>query len=172
MGGSIDEGGEVMNEVNHQVSIDPQRVDALIDMFQTLKPESLSDLDDFYAAQAVFKDPFNAIVGRAAIRDLFAHMFDTLQTPHFVVHDRMLDGTQVFLTWSFYFKVKGIKSTQMQVIEGSSYLRWSMSGDGAWTIDLHRDYWDAAQELYEKFPVIGWVLRHLRKRLASPSKSA
>jgi len=47
-----------------------------------------------------------------------------------------------------------------------------MSGDGAWTSDLHRDYWDAAQELYEKFPVIGWVLRHLRKRLASPSKSA
>ena len=161
-----------MNDVSNQVSIDLQRVDALIDMFQTLKPESLSDVDDFYSSKALFKDPFNSIVGRDAIRDLFAHMFDTLQTPHFVVHDRMIDGTQVFLTWSFYFKVKGIKSTQMQVIEGSSYLRGSMSQDGAWMIDLHRDYWDAAQELYEKFPVIGWVLRHLRKRLASPGKSA
>ena len=35
-------------------------------------------------------------------------------------------------------------------------------------ITLHRDYWDAAEELYEKLPVIGTLMRWLRRRLAAP----
>jgi hypothetical protein len=33
-------------------------------------------------------------------------------------------------------------------------------------IAIHRDYWDAAQELYEKIPVLGAVLRGLRRKLS------
>jgi len=29
---------------------------------------------------------------------------------------------------------------------------------------FHRDYWDAAEELYEKLPVIGALMRWLKKR--------
>jgi hypothetical protein len=28
----------------------------------------------------------------------------------------------------------------------------------------HRDYWDAAEELYEKIPVLGALMRWLKKR--------
>jgi hypothetical protein len=31
-------------------------------------------------------------------------------------------------------------------------------------ITLHRDYWDAAEELYEKLPLIGSLMRWLKKR--------
>ena len=158
-----------MNERSPEPTLGAQRVSDLIEMFQTLEPSGLSDLEKFYSQDAVFRDPFNAVQGREAIRGIFAHMFDALQEPHFVVHDRMLDGEQVFLTWSFYFKIKGFDGSKMQVIEGSSHLRWSLTSEGVWKIDLHRDYWDAAQELYEKFPLLGWVLRLMRKRLASPT---
>jgi steroid delta-isomerase len=30
---------------------------------------------------------------------------------------------------------------------------------------LHRDYWDAAEELYEKIPVLGSILRWLKSKL-------
>jgi hypothetical protein len=33
-------------------------------------------------------------------------------------------------------------------------------------IVLHRDYWDAAEELYEKLPVVGALMRWLRRRAA------
>jgi hypothetical protein len=29
----------------------------------------------------------------------------------------------------------------------------------------HRDYWDAAEELYEKLPVLGALMRLLKRRL-------
>ncbi len=149
--------------------LDATRVDDLIALFETLTPSNLQRLDDFYAPTAAFRDPFNDISGREAIASLFAHMFETLQAPHFVVHDRMVQGGQLFLTWSFFFHIKGFKGGQVQTIEGSSHLRWSLTPEGVWMIDAHRDYWDAAQELYEKFPILGSVLRWLRQRLASPA---
>jgi hypothetical protein len=29
---------------------------------------------------------------------------------------------------------------------------------------IHRDYWDAAEELYEKLPVVGGLMRWLKRR--------
>jgi hypothetical protein len=36
--------------------------------------------------------------------------------------------------------------------------------DEAGRITLHRDYWDAAEELYEKLPLIGGLMRWLKRR--------
>ena len=50
-----------------------------------------------------------------------------------------------------------------QVIRGASHLKF----DGEGRIRYHRDYWDAAEELYEKLPVLGGLMRLLKKRAAS-----
>jgi hypothetical protein len=39
--------------------------------------------------------------------------------------------------------------------------------DAQGLITLHRDYWDAAEELYEKLPVLGGLMRWLKKRAVS-----
>jgi len=31
-------------------------------------------------------------------------------------------------------------------------------------VSLHRDYWDAAEELYEQIPVLGGFMRWLKRR--------
>ena len=31
---------------------------------------------------------------------------------------------------------------------------------------MHRDYWDAAEELYEKLPILGGLMRWLKRRNA------
>jgi len=51
------------------------------------------------------------------------------------------------------------------VVRGSSHLKLAADGRIAW----HRDYWDAAEELYEKLPVLGSLMRWLRQRLAAPA---
>jgi hypothetical protein len=35
-------------------------------------------------------------------------------------------------------------------------------------IAVHRDYWDAAEELYAKLPLLGALMRALRRRAAAP----
>jgi hypothetical protein len=36
--------------------------------------------------------------------------------------------------------------------------------DEAGRITVHRDYWDAAEELYEKLPLVGRLMRWLKRR--------
>jgi hypothetical protein len=49
------------------------------------------------------------------------------------------------------------------VIRGASHLRFNADSKVVW----HRDYWDAAEELYAKLPGIGWLMRALGRRLAA-----
>ena len=47
-------------------------------------------------------------------------------------------------------------------IHGASHLQFDDNG----RVAVHRDYWDAAEELYEKLPVVGGLMRWLRRRAA------
>jgi steroid delta-isomerase len=108
---------------------------------------------------ARFKDPFNEVQGVAAIRAIFAHMFQQVQVPRFVVLTAVAEGAQCFLTWDFHFQTGGKALT----IHGASHLHFDDSG----RVLGHRDYWDAAEELYEKLPLLGSLMRWLKRRAAS-----
>ena len=76
-------------------------------------------------------------------------------------------GNQVFdvnfdtgLTWDFVFRFKRFSPGTWQTVRGGSHLK--LNADGR--IDYHRDYWDAAEELYEKLPAVGSFMRWLKRR--------
>ena len=132
----------------------------VVAFFETLTPASVTAVGALYDAQARFKDPFNEVQGVAAIRAIFEHMFVALTAPSFVVTGQVLQGRQCFLTWEFHFSFKTFKPDSRQVIRGASQLLFSPQG----LITLHRDYWDAAEDFYEKLPFLGSLLRWLKKR--------
>jgi hypothetical protein len=140
-----------------------QRVAQIVQFFETLSQQSVAQLGEFYHPQARFTDPFNEVTGVPAIRQIFEHMYVKVQQPRFVVTERVLQGAHCFLSWEFRFYFKGYKAGQEQVILGASHLALSEVG----LITVHRDYWDAAQELYEKLPVLGSLMRWLKKRANS-----
>jgi hypothetical protein len=131
--------------------------------FETLTPASLHALETVYAADARFKDPFNDVNGLAPIARIFEHMFVALEQPRFVVTAQVAQGSQCFLTWEFRFKFRRFDTRTEQVILGASHLVFDDNG----LVQLHRDYWDAAEELYEKLPGIGGLMRWLKKRANS-----
>jgi hypothetical protein len=140
-----------------------RRVAAIVDYFEQLSPASLDDLDLIYQSNATFKDPFNEVDGLVAIRRVYAHMFASLHTPRFVVRDIAVEGYHCWLGWDFTFHSPRLGPAR-QCIRGATLLR--LGDDGR--IAMHRDYWDAAEELYEKLPLLGALLRWLKRRLATP----
>lgn len=130
---------------------------ALLDWYQTLTPDTLPEIRRYYAAEARFKDPFNDARGVAQIEAVFKHMFQTVEQPRFTVIHALRDGDQAFITWDFDFGYGGRKIN----IHGGSHLQFDADGK----ITLHRDYWDAAEELFEKIPVLGLPVAWLRKKL-------
>lgn len=134
----------------------------LVRFYQTLSPHTLTEIGALYAPEARFKDPFNAVVGTPAIVRIFEHMFATVDAPRFVVTSRIAIGREAMLGWDFHLRLRG----RDILIRGVSHLRF----DGAGRVCMHRDYWDAAEELYEKLPLVGILMRALRRRLAAPAR--
>lgn len=132
----------------------------LAEFFEKLTPESVAQLPNIYDAQARFKDPFNEVQGLAEIERIFRHMYVALDGPHFVITGQLVDGVQAFLTWEFRFRFKRFDTQTLQVVRGGSHLVFNDQG----LVTLHRDYWDAAEELYEKLPLLGGVMRWLKKQ--------
>jgi hypothetical protein len=121
-------------------------------------------LDAIYAPDARFKDPFNDVQGLTEIQRIFRHMYVSLENPHFVVTGRIVQGNQCFLTWEFRFGFQALQAGPAAVHSGR-LAPGAGRGDGR--ITLHRDYWDAAQELYEKLPVVGGLMRWLNSGRAN-----
>jgi ketosteroid isomerase-like protein len=135
-------------------------LDSIVAWFETLTRESVDDIDRIYAPDAFFKDPFNEVRGVPAIQHIFAHMFRSLERPRFVIHDSVAQGDQCFLSWNFRFAQRRGKAREM-IIRGASHLRFADDG----RIAMHRDYWDVAEELYEKLPLLGTLMRWLKRRV-------
>ena len=136
------------------------RVARAVDFFEALTPADLARLHEIYGDDARFKDPFNEVQGVAAIAAVFEHMYRALLEPRFVVRDIVAEGDQCFLTWDFLFRFPRFASGRTQTVRGASQLVFAADG----RIALHRDYWDAAEELYEKLPAVGALMRWLKRR--------
>jgi ketosteroid isomerase-like protein len=143
------------------ITTDP-RVQRVITAFEALAREDLRRLSDLYTEDTRFKDPFNEVQGLAGVQAVFEHMFVALDGPRFVVTEAIVQGDQCFLVWDFLFRFKRF-SRELQTVRGGSHLKFAADG----RIALHRDYWDAAEELYEKLPAVGALMRWLKRRANS-----
>jgi ketosteroid isomerase-like protein len=139
-----------------------QKLDDLVRWFESLTPQSAREVDRYYTDDARFKDPFNELRGTDAIRRVFVHMFEQVGDPKFRITDRWQSGEGAVLLWDFTFRMKR-GSDSLQTIHGATHLRFAADG----RVDWHRDYWDAAEELYEKLPLVGALMRFLRRRMRS-----
>lgn len=134
--------------------------------YGAMTPADLARLGDWYADDARFVDPFNDLRGRAGIHAVLDHMFRTLDQPRFEVLAVTADGDTAWLTWDFHFRRRG--SSRPWHIHGASRLRFGSDG----RVAEHIDYWDAAAQLYERLPLLGPLLRLLRRKLATPLPSS
>lgn len=137
------------------------RLQRLVAFYECLTPASLDSIGEVYAQDAAFRDPFNDVRGVDAIRKVFRHMFEQVREPRFVISEAVPNPEGAFLIWDFHFRMRQWRDDRPMQIHGASHVRFDAAGKVAY----HRDYWDAAEELYEKLPVLGAVLRGVRRRM-------
>jgi steroid Delta-isomerase len=126
--------------------------------FEHLSVTDVDRMQDIYSPDAYFKDPFNEVNGVEAIRNIFGHMFVKVEKPRFVIQTVVAGHAEAFMTWDFYLRFKGEQTERK--IHGATHFRFSADG----RIAYHRDYWDAAEELYEKLPFVGAMMRFLKRQ--------
>ncbi|MEC5160990.1 nuclear transport factor 2 family protein [Janthinobacterium sp. CG_S6] len=129
----------------------------LVHFYENLSLRTVPEVRAIYAPDASFKDPFNEVRGHAAIVHIFEHMYVQVYEPGFRVVSQIGRADEAFLTWEFRFRMKRLVSAP-QCVRGATHIRFDADG----LVSMHRDYWDAAEELYEKLPLLGGFMRLLK----------
>lgn len=127
--------------------------------FETLAADRLDVFAPLITDDVVFRDPFNTLHGRDAFRAVFAKMYRQLQDPRFQVADLAL-GERGYVRWSMTWTRRD--GTAAAPVEGVSELIFAADG----RVCGHVDHWDVASQLYERAPVLGVLMRALRRRFA------
>lgn len=137
-------------------------LDELADFYERLTVDDLGRLDTLYAPDAHFKDPFNDVRGVPAIARVFRHMFATVDAPRFIVLGKFTATDEAMIRWQFSSMTRGRGARALSFV-GSTHLRF----DDDERVVEHCDYWDPAEALYEHLPLIGMLMRVLRRRLGA-----
>ena len=127
-----------------------------IRLFEELSVERIDGIEHFVSVNIKFKDPFNDISGLDAFCRLLVKMIDDVEGLRFEVIHRAWTEDVLFLRWSFQGKVKG----HNWEIQGMSEIIFDEQG----LVCQHIDHWDAAEQFYEKLPLVGTILRIIKRR--------
>lgn len=139
------------------MSMEP--IDRIAGLFNTFAPKDVQRLGSYYREDAHFKDPFHEVQRLEDIKRIFAAMFETMEDPCFAVTQRLANGREIVLLWDLNFRLRN----SPQSLQGASHLRVDEAG----LIEFHRDYWDPAEGVYEKLPVLGALMRWIKRRVAA-----
>ncbi|MCG5500009.1 nuclear transport factor 2 family protein [Ectothiorhodospira lacustris] len=133
------------------------------DFFTQLKEPDLQRLDEFFAPDARFKDPFNDVTGLEQIAAVFRHMFRQCPAPRFYVHCWATQGNTAFFHWRFMDRDEGADGRMSLDVDGISRVLFNDEGK----VFSHIDYWDTAEYLYDQIPLLGGMLRFVRRRIGT-----
>ncbi|MBB4265547.1 nuclear transport factor 2 family protein [Roseospira visakhapatnamensis] len=126
--------------------------------FEALTPEAVERLSDVTTPDIHFVDPFNDVVGLAALQRVFRGMYKDMDGPRFRVTHRAFDGDVCFLRWEFTGRVRRLRADWR--IIGMTELRFAEDG----RVRQHVDHWDAGRQFHERLPVIGALVRWVRRK--------
>ena len=130
--------------------------------FARLNQHNLATLGELYSLDAVFCDPLHEVRGLHNLQAYFAQLYSNVSELAFDFYgfDQIREG-QGYLRWTMSYRHPRLAGGELIRVEGCSYLLWSNG-----KVYRHRDYFDAGALLYEQLPLLGTVIRWLKRRLS------
>jgi steroid Delta-isomerase len=141
---------------------DQHPAEAYVRFYEALSPETVSDLRSVVHEDIHFKDPFSDVVGVATYQALLVGMFNAAPDIRFKVLHCAYDGEVCFLRWDSQGTLR-VLGKDPWVVKGMSELRFAEDG----RVISHIDHWDAASQFYERIPVLGAILRLIRRSVSA-----
>jgi hypothetical protein len=123
-------------------------------------PEWIPRLEELYAPGFVFADSFHTVRGDfAQLRKYFERILTALDVSRFITEDDATGRDGSYVRWRWEWKRKA--SDSLRIVPGVTHLRFAADG----RITHHTDLFDAASGFYEALPVVGSLLRQIKKRV-------
>jgi len=136
------------------------RLQNFCQVFSELDSSSWDKLGLCYSENIHFKDPVHEINGLPELRSYLISLCRELKYCRFSFEQCVEDGDSAFLRWAMHYAHPKIAGGKPLTLEGVTEVTF----DGELVV-FHCDYYDMGAMLYEHLPVVGSIVRWLRKRL-------
>ena len=141
------------------------RLPGPVQLFQRVfcerRPEVPFPFEQVYSPDAIFfEDPLHRADGLDAVRRHFERLNANLRVCHFEYGPAFVEADEAVLSWSMKLELRR-GPRQPVVAPGMTHLRF------ADRISYQRDHFDAGALVYEHVPLLGWIIRSLKRRLQS-----
>ncbi len=126
-------------------------------LFKRMGPEMVLNLDDLYDPNVKFEDPMHKVEGRAALLEYFKKLNAQLIYADFEFGTPIYNDNAAAISWTMTMALK--KPKQVILIPGISHITFDT------LILTQRDYFDVGASLYEKLPIMGPLLRWIKRKV-------
>lgn len=155
---SLNSWGESMKDLSHQEKV---RF-----FYEKLNKDSMHLVDEFYDPQIDFIDPIHSLKGSDKMKEYYANLYKNADDVQFEFKDFVQSGEKVVAVWKMTLKTEKINGGEPYSVDGNSVIHFGASGKAIY----HRDYFDMGAFVYEKIPVVGFLVRKIKERMKEESK--
>ena len=134
-------------------------IDRFCESFGNFDPTRPFLVAEVYGEDAVFEDPAHRVEGRKALAAYFARLDRNLRSAQFTFHEVLRGDAVASLSWTMELQLK-VGPKKPIVVVGASWLRH----DDRFVVH-QRDHFDLGALVYEHVPVLGWVVRAIRRSM-------
>jgi ketosteroid isomerase-like protein len=130
--------------------------------YTNLDTMKVEDLAEIYSTDVLFIDPIAEHKGIAAVENYFAKLLRNAKSCSFVIHTKQdnQDG-KCIVNWTMEYRTSTMNANKPIKVEGITML--TLKND---KIIFHRDYYDLGQMVYENIPLLGRLIKQIKRRMS------
>ena len=137
------------------------QITRFIESINSLNSNNVSEvLHDTYTQQINFIDPVKNIIGLENLKEYFSHLYKKVDHCHFELNNCLFSNKQYSLEWIMHLQHKKLSKDKTISLNGASFIQFSED-----KIHYHRDYYDLGALVYEQLPLLGAVVKKVRKAI-------
>lgn len=129
--------------------------------YTNLSSMKIEVLKDIYCSDVIFIDPIASHSGLVSVENYFGKLLKNAKYCEFDIHNKLPTGENGYIVnWTMRYTSTRINQGYPVAVDGISML--TLEND---KIIQHRDYYDLGQMVYEHVPLLGRIIKKIKRGL-------
>ncbi len=124
-------------------------------------PDFRQRIREVYAEDVFFNDTLKTVRGVDEVEEYLLASADAIDAGIVEFLDVVNNEGDYYFRWQMTLRFKRLARGEEKTSIGMSHIRFNADGK----VVLHQDFWDSTSGLFEHMPILGAVLRRVKKRL-------
>lgn len=130
-------------------------------VYRKLNAQNVHLLEQIYSADISFIDPAHKIEGLVALKRYFSELYQNVSSVSFSFTHHQQRENEAYIQWRMTLRHPRLNSNREIIVPGASYLNFNEMDK----VCYHRDYFDLGTMLYEQLPLLGRIIKRIKRSL-------